>query len=85
VPAHLPAQANAEKQRLEHKQRAARKAAERGDPIRPRWFAWADPAQTSFGGRPGGQGAAQARKPGEELVFRCGWGVAEALFPAGLA
>ena len=31
-------QANAEKQRLEHKQRAARKAAERGDPIRPRWF-----------------------------------------------
>lgn len=31
-------QANEEKQRLEHKQRAARKAAERGDPIRPRWF-----------------------------------------------
>uniref|UniRef100_A0A1D1ZMT1 PH domain-containing protein n=1 Tax=Auxenochlorella protothecoides TaxID=3075 RepID=A0A1D1ZMT1_AUXPR len=31
-------EANAEKQRLEHKQRAARKAAERGDPIRPRWF-----------------------------------------------
>ena len=31
-------QANIEKQRLEHKQRAARKAAERGDPIRPRWF-----------------------------------------------
>ena len=31
-------QANAEKQRLEHKQRAARKAAERGEPIRPRWF-----------------------------------------------
>ncbi|KAK2078356.1 hypothetical protein QBZ16_003196 [Prototheca wickerhamii] len=30
--------ANEEKQRLEHKQRAARKAAERGDPIRPRWF-----------------------------------------------
>lgn len=32
------AQANAEKLRLETKQRAARKAAERGDPIRPRWF-----------------------------------------------
>lgn len=31
-------QANAEKQRLETKQRAARKAAERGDPIEPRWF-----------------------------------------------
>ncbi|CAL8470152.1 g9694 [Coccomyxa elongata] len=31
-------QANAEKLRLETKQRAARKAAERGDPIRPRWF-----------------------------------------------
>ena len=31
-------QANAEKQRLETKQRAARKAADRGDPIRPRWF-----------------------------------------------
>ena len=31
-------QANAEKLRLEMKQRAARKAAERGDPIRPRWF-----------------------------------------------
>ena len=34
----LFAQANAEKQRLEEKQRAARRAAERGDPIRPRWF-----------------------------------------------
>jgi hypothetical protein len=32
------AQANAEKLRLETKQRAARKAAERGDPIKPRWF-----------------------------------------------
>lgn len=31
-------EANKEKLRLEHKQRAARKAAERGDPIRPRWF-----------------------------------------------
>ena len=31
-------QANNEKLRLETKQRAARKAAERGDPIRPRWF-----------------------------------------------
>lgn len=30
--------ANAEKQRLEHKQRAARKAADAGEPIRPRWF-----------------------------------------------
>lgn len=30
--------ANAEKQRLEKKQRAARKAAEEGVPIRPRWF-----------------------------------------------
>lgn len=43
LPTHTPlanplSQANAEKQRLEHKQRAARKAAERGDPIRPRWF-----------------------------------------------
>ena len=34
----LSLQANAEKQRLEQKQRAARKAAERGDPIEPRWF-----------------------------------------------
>ena len=32
------AQANAEKLRLEMKQRAARKAAEQGEPIRPRWF-----------------------------------------------
>lgn len=31
-------QANSEKQRLEIKQRAARKAAERGEPLRPRWF-----------------------------------------------
>ena len=31
-------QANEEKLRLETKQRAARKAAERGEPIRPRWF-----------------------------------------------
>jgi oxysterol-binding protein 1 len=30
--------ANGEKQRLEHKQRAARRAAERGEPLRPRWF-----------------------------------------------
>lgn len=30
--------ANSEKQRLEKKQRAARAAADRGDPIRPRWF-----------------------------------------------
>lgn len=30
--------ANSEKQRLEHKQRAARVAAERGEPLRPRWF-----------------------------------------------
>jgi oxysterol-binding protein 1 len=28
-----------EKQRLETKQRAARKAADRGDPLHPRWFA----------------------------------------------
>jgi len=33
-----PHQANAEKQRLEVKQRAARKAAEEGEPIRSRWF-----------------------------------------------
>jgi oxysterol-binding protein 1 len=32
------AQANAEKQRLEKKQRKARKEAEEGVPIRPRWF-----------------------------------------------
>lgn len=31
-------EANAEKQRLEHKQRAARRAADRGDPLEPRWF-----------------------------------------------
>jgi len=31
-------QANLEKLRLETKQRAARKAADRGEPIRPRWF-----------------------------------------------
>lgn len=31
-------EANYEKQRLEHQQRAARKAAEKGDPIQPRWF-----------------------------------------------
>lgn len=31
-------EANSEKQRLEHKQRAARKAAERGEPLHPRWF-----------------------------------------------
>jgi len=31
-------EANEEKQRLEHKQRAARKAAEEGVPLKPRWF-----------------------------------------------
>lgn len=31
-------EANAEKQRLEHKQRAARKAADEGIPLKPRWF-----------------------------------------------
>ena len=31
-------EANIEKQRLEHKQRAARKAAEQGVPLKPRWF-----------------------------------------------
>jgi oxysterol-binding protein 1 len=31
-------EANSEKQRLEHKQRAARRAAELGEPLRPRWF-----------------------------------------------
>jgi hypothetical protein len=31
-------EANAEKQRLEHKQRAARRAAELGEPLKPRWF-----------------------------------------------
>lgn len=31
-------QANAEKLRLEKKQRAARKAAEEGQPLEPRWF-----------------------------------------------
>ena len=31
-------QANAEKLRLETKQRAARKAAEQGEPIKPHWF-----------------------------------------------
>ena len=36
--ASIGAQANLEKQRLETKQRAARKAADRGEPIRPRWF-----------------------------------------------
>jgi len=36
--AFLPTQANAEKLRLETKQRAARKAADQGVPIKPRWF-----------------------------------------------
>lgn len=62
-------QANQEKQRLEHKQRAARKAAERGDPIRPRWFDFADSRQTSFTAAHGGGGGG-GRKPGEALVFR---------------
>lgn len=31
-------EANAEKQRLEHKQRAARRAADAGEPLEPRWF-----------------------------------------------
>lgn len=31
-------EANREKQRLEHKQRAARKAADLGEPLKPRWF-----------------------------------------------
>ncbi|KAL4420270.1 hypothetical protein ABPG77_005610 [Micractinium sp. CCAP 211/92] len=61
-------QANQEKQRLEHKQRAARKAAERGDPIRPRWFDFVNSKQTSFTAGPGGGGA--GKKPGEALVFR---------------
>jgi Oxysterol-binding protein len=34
----LCVQANAEKQRLEKKQRKARKEAEEGVPIKPRWF-----------------------------------------------
>ena len=32
-------EANREKQRLEHKQRAARRAADLGEPLKPRWFA----------------------------------------------
>ena len=36
--AQLLLQANSEKLRLEQKQRAARRAADRGDPIKPRWF-----------------------------------------------
>lgn len=43
LPPRARRQANAEKQRLEHKQRAARKAADRGDPIRPRWCASCGP------------------------------------------
>ena len=67
------AQANTEKQRLEHKQRAARKAADRGDPIRPRWFEVVE-GQPSFrqsgaavaGAAAAGdaQGGGDAAKPG---------------------
>lgn len=42
---HL-AQANKQKLRLETKQRAARKAAESGEPIHPRWFS---PLDTQMG------------------------------------
>lgn len=49
-----------EKQRLEHKQRAARRAAERGEPLHPRWFEVL-PAGTAEG--------AKARGPAE-LAFR---------------
>ena len=39
LPDHaVPSQANAEKLRLEQKQRAARQAAEEGAPLEPRWF-----------------------------------------------
>ncbi|CAD7703019.1 unnamed protein product [Ostreobium quekettii] len=37
-------EANRQKQRLEQKQRAARKAADRGDPIQPRWFEYSPSA-----------------------------------------
>jgi hypothetical protein len=55
-------QANTEKQRLEHKQRAARKAADRGDPIRPRWFEVVE-GQPSF--RQSGAAGAGAAAPGD--------------------
>lgn len=42
----LALQANAEKLRLEQKQRAARKAAEEGAPLEPRWFARIPGAQS---------------------------------------
>ncbi len=42
-------QANAEKQRLEQKQRAARQAAEEGEALEPRWF------EKVQGARPGEQ------------------------------
>lgn len=70
-------QANHEKQRLEHKQRAARKAAERGDPIRPRWFDFVDPAQSSFNAGKDAHVHGH-RKPGEDLVFRYKGGYWEA-------
>lgn len=53
--------ANTEKQRLEHKQRAARRAADAGEPLRPRWFnVLADPSRprgTAAGSVPRRSGA----------------------------
>lgn len=45
--AHDGVQANSEKLRLEKKQRAARAAADRGDPIKPRWFEQVSADQSS--------------------------------------
>jgi oxysterol-binding protein 1 len=54
-------EANIEKQRLEHKQRAARKAAERGDPLHPRWFRQVLPLTGTDKGRV---------RPPDELAFK---------------
>lgn len=59
-------EANAEKQRLEHKQRAARRAADRGDPIRPRWFTVLPAA------------SAGAKREAHELAFQYNGGYWEA-------
>ncbi len=72
--------ANAEKQRLEAKQRAARAAAEAGAPLRPRWFEVLPAGEAAGAGGGAGGGAAAARRPrgADELAFRYRGGYWEA-------
>lgn len=57
-------EANAEKQRVEHKQRAARRAAELGEPLHPQWFN-VSPMAVNYHGQTHSKQKNNRRDPGE--------------------